>query len=827
MSDLRAQLQSTLGDGYTLERELGGGGMSRVFVARENALGREVVVKVLAPELSASVSAERFTREIATAARLQQANIVPVLSAGTSGGVSYYTMPFVKGESLRAQLARGITLSMHDRINVLRDVARALAYAHGEGVIHRDIKPDNILLSGGTAVVTDFGIAKAISASRTIDSAAPRDDDGTLTQVGSSIGTPAYMAPEQAVGESIDARADLYAWGVVAYELLSGAHPFAGKTGTSQLIAAHIAETPRPLTATTSSIPRDVSALVMQCLAKSPVDRPVDANAILARLSTITTPSAEPATGSPPTPSRSLRSPLYAVAVSVAALTLVGAGLWAMRRASTGTAATGTAATGTAAPVSTGADSSAVRSLVVLPFESVGGDTANAYFAEGMADELSNALGKVPGLQLAGRSSAAAFRGKQKSAQEIGAALNVGGVLEGTVRRAGGKVRVSTQLTNARTGLVLWSDRFERDAQDVFAVQDDIAQAIVRALQVTLAGGAAPAPTAARGTNDLEAYDLYQRGMYLYERRGPSLLRAREYFQQAIARDPQFARAYAALGLAWIQLALYSIVSTVEVVPPAVAASERAVALDSLSADAWAALGYARTLGHQWRAADEATQRAVRLDARNAVAQLARSKFLPAVGRVDEAVEAALVAVSVDPRGVAYPYNAAQVLALAGRYPEAIRFANRFWEIDSTLSSAGIMVITLWEGGQVAEARRRAEVLLRLSPYPGNISRAIYVIAKTGDPARAATLLSQQRARFAGRDDGGSAWSTAFLALGDTAQALTALEESARRGNLGVNSSLGSRIYDPLRASPRFAALVRSLGLDVALFTSPNGGRPR
>ena len=161
MTDLRAQLQTTLGDGYTLERELGGGGMSRVFVARENALGREVVVKVLAPELSASVSAERFTREVATAARLQQANIVPVLSAGTSSGVSYYTMPFVKGESLRAQLARGITLSMHDRINVLRDVARALAYAHGEGVIHRDIKPDNILLSGGAAVVTDFGIAKA------------------------------------------------------------------------------------------------------------------------------------------------------------------------------------------------------------------------------------------------------------------------------------------------------------------------------------------------------------------------------------------------------------------------------------------------------------------------------------------------------------------------------------------------------------------------------------------------------------------------------------------------------------------------------------------
>jgi eukaryotic-like serine/threonine-protein kinase len=244
MSDLRTQLQSTLGDGYTLERELGGGGMSRVFVARENALGREVVVKVLAPELSASVSAERFTREIATAARLQQANIVPVLAAGMSDGVPYYTMPYVKGESLRAQMARGVALSMHDRLNVLRDMARALAYAHGEGVIHRDIKPDNILLSAGTAVVTDFGIAKAISAARTHDGPPASTNDGTLTQAGSSIGTPAYMAPEQAVGDAVDHRADLYAWGVVAYELLSGAHPFAGKTGASQLIAAHLTETP-------------------------------------------------------------------------------------------------------------------------------------------------------------------------------------------------------------------------------------------------------------------------------------------------------------------------------------------------------------------------------------------------------------------------------------------------------------------------------------------------------------------------------------------------------------------------------------------------------
>jgi Tol biopolymer transport system component/tRNA A-37 threonylcarbamoyl transferase component Bud32 len=291
--DLRTQLQTTLGAAYTLDRELGGGGMSRVFVARETALGREVVVKVLAPDLAAGVSAERFAREIATAARLQQANIVPVLTAGASAGLPYYTMPFVKGESLRALMSNGTSLPMADRIHVLRDVARALAYAHAEGVIHRDIKPDNILLSGGTAVVTDFGIAKAISAARTQDSASSRGGDGTLTQMGSSIGTPAYMAPEQAVGESVTTAADIYSWGVVAYELLAGVHPFAGRTGTSQLIAAHIAETPRPLSERNAEIPRDVADLVMQTLAKNPADRPESASVLLTRLNTVVTPSAE------------------------------------------------------------------------------------------------------------------------------------------------------------------------------------------------------------------------------------------------------------------------------------------------------------------------------------------------------------------------------------------------------------------------------------------------------------------------------------------------------------------------------------------------------
>ena len=269
--EMREELQRTLGHAYTLERELGGGGMSQVFLAEEKALGRKVVVKVLPSERTGDVNIERFKREIQVAARLQHAHIVPVLTAGETQGVPYYTMPYVEGESLRARLSRTGPLSSGETVNILRDVARALAYAHERGVVHRDIKPDNVMLSGGSAVVTDFGIAKAISASRTD---AP---DVTLTQVGTSLGTPAYMAPEQAAGDpSTDHRADLYAFGCMAYEMLTGEPPFVEKS-PQQLLAAHMARNADPVSARRGDVPPALSALVAQCLAKDPEARPSSA----------------------------------------------------------------------------------------------------------------------------------------------------------------------------------------------------------------------------------------------------------------------------------------------------------------------------------------------------------------------------------------------------------------------------------------------------------------------------------------------------------------------------------------------------------------------
>ena len=282
MTDLRDQLQSTLSGSYTLERELGGGGMSRVFLADELRLGRQVVVKVLSPELAAGISAERFEREIRLAASLQQANIVPVLSVGETNGLPYYTMPYVEGESLRAALANQPPLPISDVLRILGDVARALQYAHERGIVHRDIKPDNVLLSGGTAVVTDFGIAKALSASRMGASGA------TLTQLGTSIGTPAYMAPEQAAGDpDVDARADIYALGCMAYELLAGRPPFAERT-PQRILAAHMGEAPKPITELRHAVPVALGDLVMRMLAKEPAERPQNATEVIVALDSVT-----------------------------------------------------------------------------------------------------------------------------------------------------------------------------------------------------------------------------------------------------------------------------------------------------------------------------------------------------------------------------------------------------------------------------------------------------------------------------------------------------------------------------------------------------------
>jgi eukaryotic-like serine/threonine-protein kinase len=441
MSDLRPRVHTSLGGGYTLGRELGGGGMARVFVARDEQLGRDVVVKVLAPALAQALSAERFTREIRLVAALQEPHILPVLTAGTTAdGLPWYAMPYVEGESLRARLAKG-PVSLAEAVGILRDVGRALAYAHGRGIVHRDVKPENVLLSSGTAVVTDFGIAKALSASRTQapEATDQRPDHGTLTQVGTSLGTPAYMAPEQAAADpDVDHRADLYAWGVLAYELLAGRHPFAGKTSPQQLLAAHLAELPAPLASTGPAgraVPPRLAALVTRCLAKDPAARPASAAALLAGLD-----DAVRAGGPTATVRRARLGALAVVALVVAA----GAGTAWRRRTPAVPAEAG-------GPVM----------LAVLPFEHAG-PADQAVFTDGLTDAVTAKLGRLPGLAVIDRQSAAQYRRTTKSAKQIGAELGVPYLLQGVVRWArdgagAWRAQVTPTLVDARAGTTRWT----------------------------------------------------------------------------------------------------------------------------------------------------------------------------------------------------------------------------------------------------------------------------------------------------------------------------------------------------------------------------------
>ena len=328
--DLRDQIQTTLGDAYTVERELGGGGMSHVFVATERSLGRRIVVKVLPPESVAPVALERFKREIKVAASLQHPHIVPLLSAGDIDGLPYFTMPFVKGESLRERLVKSGELSVKDTLHVLRDVASALAYAHADGVVHRDIKPDNIMLSGGVAVVTDFGVAKAVDVASTADGT----HQSGLTSLGVALGTPAYMAPEQASADPhVDHRADIYSFGCVAYEVLAGSSPFAGRP-MQQMLAAHVNEQPESLIKRRPAVPPALAALIMKCLEKRPGDRPQSASELLAALDAISTPSGgmEPTSARLAAVRRSRVSPLAIIAASVVVVAASVGIVWARLR---------------------------------------------------------------------------------------------------------------------------------------------------------------------------------------------------------------------------------------------------------------------------------------------------------------------------------------------------------------------------------------------------------------------------------------------------------------------------------------------------------------
>jgi len=700
-------LRSALEERYTIKRELGRGGAAVVYLAHDCKHDREVALKVLRRDLVASIGADRFLREISIAAKLTHPNIVPVYDSGDIAGNLYYVMPYVEGESLRDRLRRERELPIDDALQITREVAGAIAYAHGHGVVHRDVKPENILLASGHAVLADFGIA----------SAATDLDAEPITKSGTTIGTPAYMSPEQAAGEPSDARSDIYSMGCVLYEMLTGEPPFTGPSARSILIRKLKGSVPS-VRLVREETPGALEAVVTRALACFPADRFASTSDFIAALE----------------PER--LSSVAAPAMSVA----------------------------------------------VLPFTNMSSDPEADYFSDGIAEEIINALTKVHALRVASRTSAFAFKGKQQDIREIGRQLSVAYMLEGSVRKAGNTLRVTTQLIKVADGYHLWSCRYDRDFEDVFAIEEEIAQNVADALKLVLTEQERQAITRVP-PSDVRAYDYYLRGrQFMHEARKKSLQFALEMFTRALEIDSDYALAYASVAECCSLLHMFY--------PGGEEVLERA---------------------------DSASVKALKLDPDLAEAHAARGFVLFQLKDLDAAVQEFERAIELDVKQFEARYFYARACFQQGEFAKAARLFATAAEVREDYQARFFAAQSYAALGQDAEASqayrlalRAAEQHLELNPDdPRAATMCAVSYCRLGEQERG--LEWAERALAVDAEDAGVRYNVACLYSleGQTERAIECLEEAVRCG-------FGNREWferDPdlesLRGHPRFQALLR------------------
>jgi TolB-like protein/Flp pilus assembly protein TadD len=687
--------------------------MAVVYRGHDTRHRREVALKILHRELAATIGTDRFLQEIRTAARLNHPHIVPLHDSGESDGLLYYVMPFVDGRTVRQRLEGEGKIPVDESLRIARQVAGALDYAHRLGVVHRDIKPENVMLYEGEALVTDFGIAKALTAA----------GGENLTRTGTALGTPAYMSPEQAAGDQeLDARSDQYSLACVLYEMLTGQPPFTGSTSQA-VIAKRFSETPKPVTAATTGISDSVGRAVMRALAREPA----------ARFAT----TAEFASA--------LRAP----------------------------------------GKKTGSGKNGRRSIAVLPFANMSADPDNEYFTDGIAEEIINALTKVQALDVASRTSAFAFKGRSEDMREIGRKLGVGTVLEGSVRKAGSRLRITAQLVDVDSGYHLWSERYDRELADVFAIQDEIAGNIVKALRVVLTPAEADA-IKATPASDVRAYEFYLRGRQLFhQHRKAAHRQAIEWYQKAIELDPNYALAYAGIADSSSFLYMYR-EATPANLQAAEEASRKALQLDPNLAEAHAAHGLAVSLRNKWDEAATSFDRALALDPRSFEAAYFYGRAALAHGDYEKAEE--MFARAAENRPDDYQAVGFQAMALhkLGREEEALAAHSR----------------------EVAAAERRIEI------NPGE-SRALYLgatgLMQLGQRERA--LDWANRAIATDPDEVSTLYNVGcvYSVAGEYDRALDSLERAIQRGFAHREWIEHDPDWDPVRSDPRFVRILESV----------------
>ena len=651
MPEQLAKLREALAGRYDIDRELGRGGMATVYRARDVQHDRWVALKVLHPELAASLGAERFQREIKLAASLQHPHILGVYDSGSVDGYLWFTMPFVEGESLRDRISREKQLAVADAVRICREIALALDFAHRKGVIHRDIKPENLLLIDGQAMLADFGIARALGA----------DKGESLTSTGMSIGTPAYMSPEQASGDgSIDARTDIYSLACVLYEMLAGEPPFSGPT-MQAVIARVMTETPRALTSVRPSVSRQLAGAVSQGMAKTPADRPATAGEFARMLeSTATMPASAPLLPQ----SRGARWAM----IGAAAVVVLGIGTFAALR------------------MRGGSDASTER-IAVLPFENAG-SADDEYFADGMTDEVRSKLSTIGGLRVTARSSSSQYKRSRKTPRQIGKELEVQYLLTGTIRWMKGngvnRVRVTPELIQVSNAESKWSQPYDTVLSDVFAVQAAIASRVAEALNVALAAPV-QAHIAEAATSNIDAYDEFLKGEQITNSLGTTdvmvLTNGIEHYEKAVQLDSTFVRAWSAIARSLSLLS--NSAPSKEGVARAKFAADRAIQLAPDRAESRLAMGtYLQNISLDYPAAREQYLEGLKHEPNNPDLLSGLATLERSLGKFDDALAHAKQAAAVDPRSV----NSAR--RLAGAYHDLRRYQEELAAWDRALALA-------------------------------------------------------------------------------------------------------------------------------------------
>ena len=741
---LQQRLDTGLAGRYAMERELGQGGMAVVYLALDLRHDRKVALKVLRPEISAEIGAERFLREIKMAAGLTHPHILPVYDSGEAGGLLFYVMPNMEGRSLRERLDTERQLPLDEALRITREVATALDYAHRHNVIHRDVKPENILLHEGNAMVADFGIGKALSHA------------GSVTRTGMAIGTPAYMSPEQASGEQqIDGRSDIYGLGCVLYEMLTGEVPFTGPT--AQAIISKRFISPVPHVKAMRDVPDGLDEVVTRSLAKAPVDR-------------------------------------FATAAEMAA---------ALRPA----AATHRTPTGAerAAP--------AAKAVAVLPLANMSADPENEYFSDGMTEEIIGALSKIPGLQVASRISCFSFKGKDVDIRQVGEKLGVGTVLTGSVRKIGNRIRITAQLVNVESGYQLWSETYDRQVEDVFAIQDEISRAIAEALKLKLGGTGDPLVVP---TKNLEAYNLYLKGRFFFFRfTEPGLRKSLELFQHVLLQEPGYARAYSGIADCWCELA-DDWVAPEDAYPRAKMAATTALRLDPELVEAMTSIGKV-LCWYEWdfAGAEQQLRRAVLLNPNYTEAHWTFGSVLPAVGALGEAIGEMRKAITLDPLHPHHSRWLGRFLLFARDYDAAVTQGKKTIELHADYFHAyldiGSACLAQGRPEQALEWYQRGQKLeSSVRSYDALLVRALVPL---GRGEEAGEILSRLEAESKQSYMRSEVLAMGFAAVGDLDKAFELLERAYQARSAGLIYLHLDPGYEPLRSDPRYAALVSRIGL--------------